>query len=229
VWKPVVRNRTPAQAGCASTSARLLFSMGGLWWGSRKARRHVSDPVFQTRYVPAHPPPKRVSVGRSEMYQGGRTMSSKPTKQSQPALRPPVDALQYEKLALSTFDLCKRQLSQLNTLITLSSSICRNPAITSEERRRQQTMLELLVDTAEQYQQELECDRELYQVIALDAKGIPQSRITASRAARLLAEASQIATETPTTTKASPSKSTSEKATTREETDAAQQPIPARH
>jgi hypothetical protein len=156
-------------------------------------------------------------------------MSSKPTKQSQPTSRPPVDALQYEKLALTTFDLCNRQLSQLNTLVTLASSICRNPALTSEERRRQQTMLELLVDTAEQYQQELECDRELYQVIALDAKGIPQSRITASRAARLLAEASQIATETPTTTKASPSKSTSEKATTREETDAAQQPIPARH
>jgi hypothetical protein len=202
--------------------------MGGLWWGSRKARRFVTIPVFQTRHVPAHPLPQ-ASVGRSRKYQGGRTMSSKPTKQSQPTSRPPVDALQYEKLALSTFDLCNRQLSQLNTLVTLASSICRNPALTSEERRRQQTMLELLVDTAEQYQQELECDRELYQVIALDAKGIPQSRITASRAARLLAEASQIATETPTTTKASPSKSTSEKATTREETDAAQQPIPARH
>ncbi|MGB8419898.1 hypothetical protein [Paraburkholderia sp.] len=120
-------------------------------------------------------------------------MSSKPTKQSQPDSRPPVDALQYEKLALSTFDLCNRQLSQINTLITLASSMCRNPAITSEERRRQRTMLELLVDTAEQYQHELECDRELYQVIALDAKGIPQSRITASRAVRLLEEASKIA------------------------------------
>ena len=159
--------------------------------------------------------PKQASVGRSRKYQGGRTMSSKPTKQSQPASRPPVDALQYEKLALSTFDLCNRQLSQLNTLITLGSSICRNPAITSDERRRQQTMLELLVDTAEQYQRELECDRELYQVIALDAKGIPQSRITANRAMRLLAEASQIATkETPAATKRSPSKHTSAKPTT---------------
>ncbi len=120
-------------------------------------------------------------------------MSSKSKKQSQPDPRPPVDALQYEKLALSTFDLCNRQLSQINTLITLASSMCRNPAITSEERRRQRTMLELLVDTAEQYQHELECDRELYQVIALDAKGIPQSRITASRAVRLLEEASKIA------------------------------------
>jgi hypothetical protein len=142
-------------------------------------------------------------------------MSSKPTKQSQSASRPPVDALQYEKLALSSFDLCNRQLSQLNTLITLGSSICRNPAITSDERRRQQTMLELLVDTAEQYQRELECDRELYQVIALDAKGIPQSRITANRAMRLLAEASEIATkETPAATKRSPSKHTSAKPTT---------------
>jgi len=156
-------------------------------------------------------------------------MSSKPTKKSQPASRPPVDALQYEKLALSTFDLCNRQLSQLNTLVTLASSICRNPAITSEERRRQQTMLELLVDTAEQYQQELECDRELYQVIALDAKGIPQSRITANRAARLLAEASQIATETPATTEPVQRKRASAKAATSVEADAAQQPAPVQH
>ncbi|MFL9957019.1 hypothetical protein PQR21_12435 [Paraburkholderia nemoris] len=157
-------------------------------------------------------------------------MSNKPTKQSQPASRPPVDALQYEKLALSTFALCDRQLSQLNTLITLASSMCRNPAITSDERRRQQTMLELLVDTAEQYHRELECDRELYQVIALDAKGIPQSRITASRAARLLAEASQIATtETPAATKPSPAKQTSAKSATNEEDDADEQPAPVHH
>ncbi|CAH2928314.1 MAG: FIG00459084: hypothetical protein [uncultured Paraburkholderia sp.] len=113
------------------------------------------------------------------------------------ATRPPVDALQYEKLALSAFDLCDRQLSHLNTLTTLAASICRIPAITSDERHRRQTMLELLVDTAEQYQRELECDRELYQVIALDAKGVPQSRITASRVTRLLAEASQIAPQEP--------------------------------
>ncbi|NPT53351.1 hypothetical protein [Paraburkholderia elongata] len=125
---------------------------------------------------------------------------SKSAKQSQPDSRPPVDALQYEKLALSAFNLCDRQLSHLNTLITLASSMCRNPAVTIDERRRQQTMLELLVDTAEQYQHELECDRELYQVIALDAKGIPQSRITASRAARLLAEAAKIKGQASTTT-----------------------------
>ncbi|USU21445.1 hypothetical protein [Paraburkholderia fungorum] len=112
---------------------------------------------------------------------------SKSTK-NQPASRPPVDALQYEKLALSAFDLCNRHLDQLNTLITLASSICRNPPITLEERRRRQTLLELLVDTSERYQQELECDRELYEVIALDAKGVPQSRITARNAANLLAE-----------------------------------------
>ena len=113
------------------------------------------------------------------------------------ATRPPVDALQYEKLALSAFDLCDRQLSQLNNLTTLAASLCRILAITNDERHRRQTMLELLVDTAEQYQRELECDRELYQVIALDAKGVPQSRITASRATRLLAEASQIAQQEP--------------------------------
>jgi hypothetical protein len=120
-------------------------------------------------------------------------MSNKNTKQTQPVSRPPVDAVQYEKLALQAFDLCTRQLNQLETLVTFAATICRNPAITLEERRRQQTLLELLVHTGEQYQQELTCDRELFQVIALDAKGIAQSRITAKSAASLLEESAQIA------------------------------------
>ena len=156
-------------------------------------------------------------------------MSSKPTKQSQPASRPPVDALQYEKLALSTFDLCNRQLSQLNTLITLGSSICRNPPITLEERRRRQTLLELLVDTSERYQQELECDRELYEVIALDAKGVPQSRITARNAANLLAEELLQRTGELATTATAPQRkrSSSENATALSIEDTAQQSVSA--
>ncbi|WP_233833328.1 hypothetical protein [Paraburkholderia sp. ZP32-5] len=109
----------------------------------------------------------------------------------QTASRPPVDAVQYEKLALSAFDLCDREVNQLDTLITLMSAICRNPAITRDERHNQKKLTELLLDTAEQYRRDLECDRELYQVIALDAKGIAQTRLTASHAAKLLAEASQ--------------------------------------
>jgi hypothetical protein len=203
--------------------------MGGPLWGSRKARRFGLAPVFQSRFVPAHPLPK-ASVGRSRKYQGGRTMSNTTTKQSQPDSRPPVDALQYEKLALSAFHLCDRQLSQLNTLITLASSMCRNPAVTSEERRRQQTMLELLVDTAEQYQQELECDRELYQVIALDAKGVPQSRITAKRAARLLTETSKIAGRTSPTERTVESKRAATESATDVDADAdAQQTVAVRH
>ncbi|MBB4513166.1 hypothetical protein [Paraburkholderia fungorum] len=153
---------------------------------------------------------------------------SKSTK-TQPASRPPVDALQYEKLALSAFDLCNRHLDQLNTLITLASSICRNPPITLEERRRRQTLLELLVDTSERYLQELECDRELYEVIALDAKGVPQSRITARNAANLLAEELlQRTGELPTTVTAPQRKrSSSENTTALSVEDNAQQSVSA--
>ncbi|MCX4171762.1 MULTISPECIES: hypothetical protein [Paraburkholderia] len=138
---------------------------------------------------------------------------------SQPASRPPVDALPYEKLALQAFNLCSRQLSQLETLVTFAATICRNPAITIEERRRQNTLLELLVHTGEQYQQDLTCDRELFQVIALDAKGVAQSRITANRATRLLEESAQIAAEAqakaqPTITKVSQRKQKPAKDTT---------------
>ncbi|WP_341317929.1 hypothetical protein WN982_22645 [Paraburkholderia sp. IMGN_8] len=154
---------------------------------------------------------------------------SKSAKQSRRASRPPVDALQYEKLALSAFGLCDRQLSQLDTLVTLAASICRNPAVTLEERRRQQTLLELLVDTAEQYQQELVCDRELFQVIALDAKGIPQSRITANRAARLLEEAAQSAKEAPPNANTIQRKRTPAKSATTSVRADAQQPVAAQH
>ncbi|ACD20998.1 hypothetical protein [Paraburkholderia phytofirmans] len=147
---------------------------------------------------------------------------------SQPASRPPVDALQYEKLALSAFDFCDRQLSQLNTLITLASSICRNSPITSDERRRRQTMLELLVDTAEQYQQDLENDRELFQVIALDAKGVSQSRLTASHATRLLAEASKIATGSQSTVNVAKRKRTPAKTASIVKTQT-QHLVPVRH
>ena len=122
---------------------------------------------------------------------------SKNKKPPQADSRPPVDALQYEKLALSAFHFCDRQMSKLDSLITLASTICRNPAVTIDERRRQQTMLELLISTGEQYQQELACDRELFQVIALDAKGVAKKRITASRAARLLQEAKEPASRVP--------------------------------
>lgn len=155
---------------------------------------------------------------------------TKAAKQSQPASRPPVDALQYEKLALQAFNLCNRQLIQLNTLVTFSATICRNPAITLEERRCQQTLLELLVHTGEQYQQELTCDRELFQVIALDAKGVAQSRITAKRATCLLDESAQIAAEAqaeaearPTATKTSQRKQTPAKDTTSANAETVQQ------
>src|SRR5258708_18615434 len=53
---------------------------------------------------------------------GNRTMS-KSAKNPQATSRAPVDALQYEKLALSAFDLCNRQLDQLKRLVTLAASI----------------------------------------------------------------------------------------------------------
>ncbi|NML98415.1 hypothetical protein HHL24_10675 [Paraburkholderia sp. RP-4-7] len=116
---------------------------------------------------------------------------SKSTKKPQATSRSPVDALQYEKLALSAFDSCNRQLDQLKRLVTLAASIRRTPCMTRDERQSQHALLELLVETGEAYEREIECDRELYQVIALDAKDVPHSRITAKRAACLLSEAAE--------------------------------------
>jgi hypothetical protein len=53
--------------------------------------------------------------------------------------RPPVDALEYENLALAASRLCDIQREQLDKLVTLASSICKSPAVTIEERQNQRT------------------------------------------------------------------------------------------
>ena len=86
------------------------------------------------------------------------------------------------------------------------------------------------MDKAEQYQQELECDRELYKVIALDAKGVPQSRITARHAANLLAEeVAQRAGEPMATANEPQRQSPAEKTAAALRTDTDQQPVVAQH
>jgi len=70
----------------------------------------------------------------------------------------------------------------------------------------------------------------LYKVIALDAKGVPQSRITARHAANLLAEEVAQRAGEPTATANVPQRQTqAEKAAATLRTDAAQQPVVAQH
>lgn len=92
-------------------------------------------------------------------------------------------------------EIAHEQISQLDKLVTLAASIYRGPALTHNERSCRRTLLGLLIDTGEDFRRELETDRELYQVIALNAKGIPRSRITARHAANLLAKAATKALE----------------------------------
>jgi hypothetical protein len=116
-------------------------------------------------------------------------MSRSYKKSGQTTPRSPVDALQYEKLALSTVDLADRSLQQMDKLVTLADAILRSPpAVTADERRRQQRLLEVLVETGEEYRQILEIDRELYMTIALDAKGAlrPEVELTGKQAFNLL-------------------------------------------
>ncbi|NKJ50291.1 hypothetical protein CIC12_26925 [Burkholderia sp. SG-MS1] len=91
--------------------------------------------------------------------------------------------------------LCDQQREQLDKLVTLAASVCRSPAVTNEERAQQRTLLQLLVDTGEVYQRSNECDSQLFQIIALDAKGVAHSRITARDAANLLSDAVRSASD----------------------------------
>lgn len=119
----------------------------------------------------------------------------KSAKRPKSASRPPVDAFQYEKLAVSAFHFCEQQLNQFDTLLDLATSLAHGPTAPGNEQQHQHALIALLVDTAKRYRQDLEHDRHLYQVIALDAKGIAHRCITARHAANLLAEAAETAND----------------------------------
>ncbi|WP_233839197.1 hypothetical protein [Paraburkholderia sp. ZP32-5] len=106
-----------------------------------------------------------------------------------PKPRPPVDALKYEKLALAAFRVCEQNREQFDALVKLIASICRHSANTLADRREQSRLLQLLIDTVEGYKQMNAGDLELFQVIALDAKGVGQCRMSAQYAAELLDDA----------------------------------------
>ncbi|MGF6369214.1 hypothetical protein OKW40_001964 [Paraburkholderia sp. RAU6.4a] len=116
---------------------------------------------------------------------------TKPTRKQQSPTRPPVDALQYERLALAAFHLCDRQGQQLRHLITLSTSMFRSPAVTVEERHEHRNLLELMIQIGENYHATNRCDQELFTVLALDAKGLPNRQLTPADAVALLADATQ--------------------------------------
>ena len=112
------------------------------------------------------------------------------TKKHSPS-RPPVDSLQYERLALAAFHACDRQGRQLQHLITLATSMLRSPATTVEERHEHRNLLEIMIQTGQNYYQANRCDRELFTVLALDAKGLPRRQLTPEDATAILADAAE--------------------------------------
>ncbi|MGF6701536.1 hypothetical protein OKW38_006213 [Paraburkholderia sp. MM5496-R1] len=116
---------------------------------------------------------------------------TKPTRKQQSPSRPSVDALQYERLALAAFHLCDRQGRQLRHLITLATSMFRSPAVTAEERHEHRNLLEVMIQLGEDYHAANRCDQELFTVLALDAKGLPNRQLTPQDAAAILADAAQ--------------------------------------
>jgi len=92
----------------------------------------------------------------------------------------------YAATAVSAFEYCERSAAQLRTLVAIAATILRAPPLTADERRSQKTMLELLLETAEGYQQMAEEDRTLFEVLVLDARGIAATEMSAAEAIRLL-------------------------------------------
>ena len=105
------------------------------------------------------------------------------------APRKPVSAIHHERVARSAFEFCEGQIDNLKRLVELSAAMLRAPAMTFQERQSQHVLLGLLVDTAETYLREAEGSLEMFRIIACDAGGVPDTRLDARSAARLLTSA----------------------------------------
>ncbi|GAB7526479.1 hypothetical protein [Paraburkholderia sp. 2C] len=94
----------------------------------------------------------------------------------------------YPAAALSAFEYCDQTVNQFRTLVSIAATILRAPPASNEARLSQQTMLQLLLDTAEHYQRGAEDDRALFEVLVLDARNLHSTRMSAGEALKLLAE-----------------------------------------
>ncbi|MBC8731717.1 hypothetical protein [Paraburkholderia sp. UCT2] len=66
--------------------------------------------------------------------------------------------------------------------------------MTVEERHERRNLLELMIQIGENYHATNRTDQELFTVLALDAKRLPNRRLTPADAAALLADPAQGAT-----------------------------------
>jgi hypothetical protein len=88
--------------------------------------------------------------------------------------------------ALSAFEYCNQTVNQFRTLVAIAATILRAPPAAADERRSQQTMLALLLETATGYQRAAEDDRALFEVLVLDARHIHGTGMRAHEALELL-------------------------------------------
>ena len=94
----------------------------------------------------------------------------------------------YAAAALSAFEYCSQTVDQFRTLVAIAATILRAPPTSHDARVSRQTMLQLLLDTAEHYQRGAENDRALFEVLVLDARNIHGTDMRADEALKLLGE-----------------------------------------
>jgi hypothetical protein len=92
----------------------------------------------------------------------------------------------YARLAMSSLLHSDRSITQLQTVSVLVAKVLRNPAVTQDERDSEHTVLSLLLETVGRYQREVQSYRELVVAVVEDARNLPDSRLSADDALRLM-------------------------------------------
>jgi hypothetical protein len=136
----------------------------------RAPRRGVGRFVVNTRAAPRRKPRRASRASRTSRTSAGRESAS------------------YAAAALSAFEYCNQTVDQFRTLVAIAATILRTPPASNHERVSRQTMMKLLLDTAEHYQRRAEDDRALFEVLVLDARNIHGTEMGAGEALKVLGE-----------------------------------------
>jgi hypothetical protein len=92
----------------------------------------------------------------------------------------------YARLAMSSLNHCDRSIEQFRAISALVTTVVCNPAVTDDERQAEHTILSFLMATVEGYEREAEAYRELVADVAMDARNLPDARLSADEALRLM-------------------------------------------
>ena len=109
-------------------------------------------------------------------------------QQTRNSTAPRTNDMKYADLALLKLQFCDRNIARFDGVGTIVESLIRMPPISARERDRAHTVIKMLLDIVEKFQSDIGLYRELVLAVLMDARGVPDERLSADDALRMMRE-----------------------------------------